>query len=244
MPPVFDAMMQYINSPGRKLVRAIARTRGDMRTPWQRFLGRLELMLVDHGFIRALYSNRHQVAPGMYRSAQPSPAHVRRMADLGVKTIVNLRGEGDTGAYLLEAEACRRLGIKLVNFPVSSKRAPPRETLLAMARLFQELDYPALMHCKSGADRAGLMSAVYLAMHEGRDVEEAAAQLRLRYGHLSIGRTGVLDEIFRQYRRDVAQTSMDFRTWVEQVYDGDKISRQYRAGRLGNLLVDRILRRE
>lgn len=244
MPVSFDAMMRYINSVGRKLARVVSRARGDMRTPWQRFLGRFELLLVDHGFIRALYSNRHQVAPGMYRSAQPSPAHVKQMADLGVKTIVNLRGEGDTGAYLLEAEACRRFGIELVNFPVSSKRAPPRETLLAAARMFQELNYPALMHCKSGADRAGLMSAVYLAMHEGRDADQAAAQLRLRYGHLRIGRTGVLDEIFRQYRRDAAETPMDFSTWVEQVYDADKINLQYRSGRLGNLLVDRILRRE
>lgn len=110
--------------------------------------------------------------------------------------------------------------------------------------MFQELNYPALMHCKSGADRAGLMSAVYLAMHERRDADEAAAQLRLRYGHLRIGRTGVLDEIFRQYRRDAAETPMDFSTWVEQVYDADKINLQYRSGRLGNLLVDRILRRE
>jgi protein tyrosine/serine phosphatase len=237
-------MMDFLKSLGRGWTRHLARRRGDMRTPWQRFLAHLELMLVDHGFIRAVYGNSHRVGPGLYRSAQPSPRRVAAWARRGIRTVVNLRGARDSGTYLLEKEACERHGIRLVDFPVSSKGPPAREKLLAAEALFRDIEYPALLHCKSGADRAGLMSALYLAVHEGHPVEQARRQLGLRYGHLPVGRTGILDRFFERYAKDSASQPLDFRTWVVQVYDPEALAREYRSSRLGNLLVDRLLRRE
>ncbi|MEM8786431.1 MAG: protein tyrosine phosphatase, partial [Pseudomonadota bacterium] len=69
--------------------------RGELKTPWQRFLGRLEFYFGDHAIFRSLYLNKHELAPGVFRSAQPSPGHIRTFADQGIKTIVNLRGERD-----------------------------------------------------------------------------------------------------------------------------------------------------
>ncbi|WP_245795299.1 fused DSP-PTPase phosphatase/NAD kinase-like protein [Thioalkalivibrio denitrificans] len=218
--------------------------RGEMRTPWERFIARVELLLVDHGFIRAVYSNRHRVSPNLYRSAQPSPAQVARMARRGVRTIINLRGARGNGTYLLEQEACQRHGVRLVDFPVGSRSAPSREKLLAAQRLFREIEYPALVHCKSGADRAGFMAALYLALHEGRPVSEAIGQLGFRYGHLPWGGPGILDHFFRRYEQDSRKEPVDFARWVTEVYDRDALKREYRAGRLGTLVVDRLLRRE
>ena len=237
-------MKQILRTPGRLWTRWLARQRGAMRTPWQRLVAYVDLILVDHGFIRAVYGNNHRVADGLYRSAQPSPAQGARWARRGVRTIVNLRGARNSGTYLLEKEACERHGIRLVDFPISSKVAPPRDRLLAAGRLFREIEYPALVHCKSGADRAGLMSAIYLAAHEGRDVREASAQLALRYGHLPWGRPGVLDRFLQRYARDSAARPVDFMSWVAEVYDPQALSREYRSGRLGALVVDRLLRRE
>ena len=48
-----------------------------------------------------------------------------------------------------------------------------------------------MMHCKSGADRAGLMSALYLLIVEKRPAREAAQQLAWKYGHVRQAKTGL-----------------------------------------------------
>ena len=57
---------------------------------------------------------------------------------------------------------------------------PDKETVHAMANVFEHLEYPVLMHCKSGADRAGLMSVLYSHLHKGEPIEVAIRQLSLR----------------------------------------------------------------
>ena len=57
------------------------------------------------------------------------------------------------GSYWLERAACERHGIKLVNFQVRSRAAPSKQELRAIRELFDRVEYPMLMHCKSGADR-------------------------------------------------------------------------------------------
>ena len=59
--------------------------------------------------------------------------------------------------------------------------------------------FPALIHCKSGADRAGLAAGLAL-MFEGGSAAEALGQLALRFGHFSRAPTGVLDAFFLHYQ--------------------------------------------
>ena len=56
----------------------------------------------------------------------------------------------------MQREACERHGLKLVEFVLRSREAPDRATVLAARDVFASIEYPAVMHCKSGADRAGL----------------------------------------------------------------------------------------
>ena len=46
----------------------------------------------DHGFFRRYWSNLHQIAPGVYRSNYPNGRRFPKLAELGMKTILNLRG--------------------------------------------------------------------------------------------------------------------------------------------------------
>ncbi|MBI4724035.1 MAG: protein tyrosine phosphatase, partial [Rhodomicrobium sp.] len=106
------------------------RRRIDERVPaWlqphaNKALDYFDLYFVDHHIFRAIYSNRHKIAPGVWRSAQPSPGQIALLARKGIKTIVNLRGERNCGSYRLQVEACRRHGIKLVNFQLQSRMVP------------------------------------------------------------------------------------------------------------------------
>jgi protein tyrosine/serine phosphatase len=57
---------------------------------------------------------------------------------------------------------------------------------MALIALMEKADKPLLIHCKDGADRAGLASALYLAIVKRVDPKMAEAQLSFRYGHISL----------------------------------------------------------
>jgi protein tyrosine/serine phosphatase len=101
-----------------------------------------------------------------------------------------------------------------------------------------------LMHCKSGADRSGLMSALYRICREQVPVEQARKALSLRYGHIRQGRTGILDCFFERYLADTRHLPMPFFDWVEFVYDPEQLERSFRARRWNTPLVGRVLRSE
>lgn len=228
----------------QKLGNAVRRIRGDMSTPLRRVLGYLDMLFVDHGFIRVIYSNTHRVSPRMYRSAQLTPYQLRRAAKRGVKTILNLRGQRDCGSYLLQKEICARHGIAMIDFPISSRDAPRKTDPRKLKEIFDAIEYPALLHCKSGADRAGLGAALFLLLAENRPLAEAAGQLHWKYGHLRQAKTGILDHFFETYRKRNAQQPIDFLLWAESEYDPEALKEDFHANRWANVLIDRILRRE
>ncbi|MEC9226500.1 MAG: tyrosine-protein phosphatase [Pseudomonadota bacterium] len=202
-----------------------------------------ELIFKDHGFLRIWWHNLHEVAPGMWRSNQPGPSRVHAAAGMGIRTIINLRGPRDDGGWRLEAEACARAGITLLDFTARSRAAPDKAMLHAARELFAEAKLPAMMHCKSGADRAGLMAALFLLIVEKRPVREAAAQLAWKYGHVKQAKTGLLDAFFAAYMPYEDQ-GMDFFDWVDSIYDPDEVTRNFQAKGWAVRLTDSILRRE
>jgi uncharacterized protein (TIGR01244 family) len=228
----------------QKFGNAVRRLRGDMTTPLQRAIGYLEMLFVDHGIFRVIYSNTHKVSPRMYRSSQPAPFQVARAAKLGVKTIINLRGQRDCGSYFLQKEACARHGITLIDFPVSSRDAPRKTDMRNLKAIFDRIEYPALMHCKSGSDRAGLGAALFLALAENRPIEEAADQLHLRFGHVRHAKTGILDHFFDTYRKHHTREPVDFLIWADQHYDPETLKQDFHTNRWANVLIDKLLRRE
>lgn len=209
-----------------------------------RFLDHFDLLAVDHGVFRFAYLNLHEVAPGVWRSAQPGPRDIRHLAKRGLKTVINLRGVRDCGSYRLEVQACERYGVNLINFKMGSRAAPKRKIVRRAASLFENIEYPVLIHCKSGADRAGIMSALYLLLHENRPLDEARRQLSLRYGHFKQADTGVLDYFFDCYKAETAGEPMEFMHWVRKRYTRRRVNRSFRAQGTTNFIVNRLLRRE
>lgn len=197
----------------------------------------LDMLFVDHGILRLLYLNKHKLSDAAWRAAQPAPHQVRDAARLGVRTIVNLRGERLCGSYWLEQEACRRYGVKLVNFQIRSRAAPTPAEIRGARDLFESIEYPMLMHCKSGADRAGLMSVLFRYFKDGVPLEEATKELSLWYGHIRHADTGVLDYFFERYLADNARQPIEFFTWLDTVYDPDELKRSFHASRWANLLT-------
>lgn len=202
------------------------------------------MLVLDHLIVRLAFPNRHRLSNEAWRAAQPLPHQIRDTARRGVRTVVNLRGKLDTSTYVYEEAACRRAGLKLVDFRIRSRAAPTREEVLAARDLFATVEYPILLHCKSGADRVGLMSALYLHTRQALPIEQARHQLSLRYGHIRQADTGILDHFFDAYLAYAAETPIAFYDWVETVYDPAEVAKALHSRRWANRIVDVIFRRE
>ncbi len=209
----------------------------------------LSMIFVDHGFFRYAYLNLHRIGAEAYRAAQPAPHHFRRFKKLGIETVVNLRGGRAFGSYPLEIEACAREGLAYEELRLRSRDAPEVETLEETAALLRRIAYPAVFHCKSGADRSGLMAALYLMLVEDAPPSVAKRALSLRYGHFRVGPTGVLDAFVEAYEAAEAAArargeTLDFMTWVRRDYDRDALKKRFQARKWAIFLTDRVLGRE
>ena len=203
----------------------------------------MDLMVKDHGFLRLWWHNLDEFRPGVWRSNQPSPGRVHEAAARGIKTIVNLRGPRSDGGWRLEKEACDAAGISLVDFTIRSRAVPDLEVVLAAQNLFQTVEYPILMHCKSGADRAGIMSALYLLLMENENPSVAGEMLSLKYLHVRQAKTGLLDAFIQAYAPAAAE-GISFIDWAKNELDPEAIAAGFHASTWAERLVDTVLRRE
>lgn len=215
------------------------------RETWNQDLGSIrsrlhayvDMVFVDHGFFRYVYTNHAKVSDKLQRRNHPTPLGVAHAARQGIKTIINLRGNNELGSTLLSQRACERHGIKLVELKTYLRRPPDKTLILNAKKVFAEVEYPALLHCKSGADRTGLMAALYLLLHEGRPVEEAKKQLHLRYGHVRQSYTGILDAFLEAYEEANRKHPVDFLTWVEEQYDPVAVQKAHKSNPWVNFLL-------
>ncbi len=201
-------------------------------------------LLVDHAVFRVLWDNWAEVVPGkLYRSNHPTPARLKAAARrYHLKTLINLRGHRQCGSDALSRHTAARLGLTHIDMAFESRGAPHRDRILRFAGIYESLKTPALMHCKSGADRAGLAAGLVI-LFEGGTAEQALKQLSWRFGHFNRSRTGILDAFFLLYARD-AEGRLPFLTWVRDEYDEAALRRTFVASGMSTFIVDRVLHRE
>jgi protein tyrosine/serine phosphatase len=222
----------------------IARWDRPIANGWHRFRAWISMIFVDHGIFRLFYLNKHSVDGKLFRAAQPWPHQIARFARDGGKSIIYLRGGKEHGSWPLEREAAEIHGLAIEELLARSREAPDKAMLLAAPAFFDSLAYPVLIHCKSGADRAGFVAALYVLVHLKRPAAEALQQLHARYGHFHWSRTGILDLFFERYRDEGEAQGIPFLDWVAHHYDPERLKRDFKPGFWSNLLVDRILHRE
>ena len=201
-------------------------------------------LLIDHAFLRVLWHNFATVEPGiLYRASHPTPAQlamaVRRH---GIRTIINLRGARACGSDALSRDAALRLGLAHIDMGLESRGAPQVARILRLADIFANMTAPALMHCKSGADRTGLAAAIYVLL-QGGTAQQALEQLSWRYGHFRSAPTGILDAFLLRYQA-TGEGRKPFLDWLREDYDAQALRRDFRAHGLSSFINDRILRRE
>jgi protein tyrosine phosphatase (PTP) superfamily phosphohydrolase (DUF442 family) len=131
-------------------------------------------------------NNLHEVEKGkFYRSAQMSSKDFEKTIDkLGIKTVINLRGESTSKWWPKEKEITSRLGVEFINLKMSAQRYPHKHDLIGLLDAYRDAERPILIHCQGGADRTGEASAIYKMLYMGKTLKKSLKQLRIKFRHL------------------------------------------------------------
>jgi protein tyrosine/serine phosphatase len=158
-------------------------------------------------FVRG-QGNFHAITPGeAYRSGQPDgEALARYVKQYKIKSVLNLRGAcPGLDWYEEEAAASARLGLKRYDIDLAAKVELTDEEVRRLMEIFRTAPRPILIHCKHGADRTGLVAAMWKAAVDGETKEEAGKQLALKFGHLPIGGTRAMDRSFERWKPEAVR---------------------------------------
>lgn len=119
--------------------------------------------------------NFGQMDDRFFRGGQPKEADYQSLADIGVKTVVDLQDNPE--AY--EKPAVERLGMRYVNIPMDDKKYPKPEQIAAFLKL---VDDPStgkfFVHCAGGRHRTGVMGAVYRFTHYHWNYDQVYAEMK------------------------------------------------------------------
>ncbi len=161
---------------------------------------------------------------------------------LGIRTLINLRGKTQSGSDALSREAAREIGLDFHDMAFESRGAPQRDRILRLHGIYTSMRTPAIMHCKSGADRAGLAAGL-MVLFSGGTAAQALRQLSWRFGHIRQAKTGILDAFFLRYQRE-AEGRKPFLDWVREDYDEAALRQDFHANGLASFINDWVLAHE
>ncbi len=201
----------------------------DLETPQGRARAKRWFYWIDHHVLRLWWHNFEEVAQGVYRSNQPDAARFATYQKLGIRSVLNLRGESRTPFYIFTQQGCAAAGLNLYTVNnLSARRAPDRDALLEVFDVFDHAERGLLIHCKSGADRTGLISAFYLIDKCGETLATARRHLSFRYLHIRWSSSGILDMMLDDFAKIEGQKSL--RDWITQDYDAADLTARFKAG--------------
>lgn len=106
--------------------------------------------------------NLHRVTPSLYRSAQITARDLPQLRALGIRKIVSFR------SFHSDENLLSGTGIALQRIRINTWNIRDEDMINALRALHDvKRDGPVLIHCQHGADRTGLVSALYRVVYQG-----------------------------------------------------------------------------
>jgi len=139
----------------------------------------------SRGFANIAIKNFGQMDNHFYRGAQPAEGDYRALAELGVRTIIDLRD--DPLPYARKAAEAAHM--RYINIPMSDKDYPKDESIEKFLSLSKdEGNWPFFLHCAGGRHRTGVMGAVYRFNYDKWNYDHAYEEMKnydfyTRFGH-------------------------------------------------------------
>jgi tyrosine-protein phosphatase SIW14 len=142
--------------------------------------------------------NFGQVNDHIYRGGQPKGDHFRQLAVLGVKTVLDLRGDSEPDSKN-EAE---QAGLRYINLPLEPKRYPQAGAATRFLEIVNDqTNWPVFVHCKGGRHRTGAMVAVYRMEMDHWTVDQAYNEMK-QYDFYTAGGHGCFKAYVYDYSRN------------------------------------------
>ena len=129
--------------------------------------------------------NFGKVSDHLYRGGQPKSTEYRKLAEMGIKTVIDLREDPESYAR----DAANGASLKYINIRLDSHRQPTlEETNLFLRLVKDQAIWPVYVHCAAGKHRTGALIAAYRMSMEGWDAERAYKEMKdfgfySRFGH-------------------------------------------------------------
>jgi tyrosine-protein phosphatase SIW14 len=126
--------------------------------------------------------NAGSVTSTLFRGAQPNNLAYAGLQKLGMNIVVDFRGEG--GEVTAEKKSVEALGMKFVSLPWNGGALPSRDELLTFFTLLRDNpDQKVFIHCQYGADRTGVMIALYRIAVDHWTAEQAISEMKEFHYH-------------------------------------------------------------
>jgi protein tyrosine phosphatase (PTP) superfamily phosphohydrolase (DUF442 family) len=115
--------------------------------------------------------NLHKINDNLYRSAQPTKQGMKNLKELGIKTIINLR------AFHSDTDEIGGTGLLDEELSVETWHIEDEDVIRVLKIIREKENGPFLIHCQQGADRTGVMSAMYRIVEQGWSKDEAIEEI-------------------------------------------------------------------
>ncbi|HEY9773185.1 MAG TPA: hypothetical protein V6C81_05190 [Planktothrix sp.] len=123
-----------------------------------------------------LVPNFEKVDGGIWRGSAPTTAALDALKHDGVKTIVDLRLDGDGVAQ--ESARAKALGVKYYHFALGFNKPQEKELSDILAVMTDPINQPVFVHCRQGADRTGMLVGLYRRKWQGWTFKQAYVEMR------------------------------------------------------------------
>ena len=121
--------------------------------------------------------NGGRINDSLFRGAQPHAEGLKELKNLGITTIVDLRGE-DPDKISWERQQAESLGIRFVSIPVSGWSPPTNDQVAAFLTIFHNNPQERVfVHCRFGDDRTGVFVAAYRMAYDGWPAQQAMNEM-------------------------------------------------------------------
>jgi protein tyrosine phosphatase (PTP) superfamily phosphohydrolase (DUF442 family) len=124
-------------------------------------------------------TNFYRVTTNLYRGAQPTAEGMAQLKAMGIKTVINLR------AFHSDKDEVAGTGLKSIRFETKPWHAEEEDVVGFLKAVTDTNNLPVFVHCQRGADRTGMMCAMYRIVVCGWTKQEAIEEMKRGGYHFS-----------------------------------------------------------
>lgn len=134
-------------------------------------------------------SNFYEVTTNLYRGAQPTAQGMTELHAMGIKTVLNLRSFHSDHGLVSSGE------LKLARLHMKPWHAEDEDVVAFLKVASNTNNLPLFVHCQRGADRTGMVCAMYRIVICGWTKDAAIQEMKAGGFHFNTGWQNLVDYI-------------------------------------------------